>query len=323
MFEAEYMTTTPDDSVAWVVLQEMNAVAIVDLKQPSIKSIRSFGLKDGLLPGNEFDASNKDGRVRLANWPIYMMYQPDTIHSYQAKDGKTYFVTANEGDPRNEDWGWFENEKIWALNLDPAAFPGKEEWQREDMLGSLIVTKTIGDADGDGLYENLYAFGGRSFSIWDEDVNLVYDSGNDFERITAARYGINFNNYSKEKLPDGWSQERGPEPEALEVGVIAVPGADGKPEDHTFAFIGLEKMGGYMVYDVTDPVHPTFVTYFSNRHPELEPNVADPEADLAPEGTVFVPAKQSPTGKPLLIPGNEVSGNTSVYEITVNVPASE
>ena len=323
-FEPEYIAYSADDSTAWIVLQEMNAVAIVDLTvtPAHVKEIHHLGFKDGLLPGNEFDASDLDGRVRIANWPVFLMYQPDTIKSFLGRDGKNYFATANEGDMRAEDWGWRENQKVSLLNLDPIAFPGKDRWQQDDMLGRLQVTTTKGDSDGDGLYENLYGFGGRSFSIWDEAGNLVFDSGNDFERITARLYGEFFNDLVKEYLPEGNSPLKGPEPEALSVGVIRVPKkvAVGQPpafEDRTFAFIGAEKISGWWVYDVTDPSQAEFVTYFSTRHPEVPP-FEDTEADLSPEGSVFVSAADSPTGRPLLIAGNEVSSTTSVYEISIN-----
>jgi 2',3'-cyclic-nucleotide 2'-phosphodiesterase / 3'-nucleotidase / 5'-nucleotidase len=334
MFEPEYIAPSPDDKTAWVVLQEMNAIMILDLADvPSIREIRYLGVKDGLLPGNEFDASDFDGldplgadkttrgRVRIAHWPVYLLYQPDTIKAYTAINGKTYYVTANEGDPRNEDWGWQEHVAVSALKLDPKAFPGIDVGvlKRNDMLGRLFVTKTAGDANGDGLYENLYAFGARSFSVWDEDGKLVFDSGNDFERTTAKLYGEYYNDWSKEFLPEGNSPWKGPEPEALSIGKISVPKRGGGTgyEDRWFAFIGSEKISGWWIYDITDPTNTEFVTYFSNRDPKLPPD-KDTEADLGPEGSVFVSAADSPTGKPLLIAGNEVSSTTSVYEIIVH-----
>jgi DNA-binding beta-propeller fold protein YncE len=333
MFEPEYIAPSPDGKTAWVVLQEMNAIMVLDLTgTPNIREIRYLGVKDGLLPGNELDASDFDGldpfgtdkatrgRVRIANWPVYLLYQPDTIKAYTAVNGKTYWVTANEGDPRNEDWGWQEHTTVSALKLDPKAFPGIDlaVLQRYDMLGRLFVTKTAGDRDGDGLYENLYAFGARSFSVWDEDGKLVFDSGNDLERITAKRYGAYYNDYSKEFVPEGNSPWKGPEPEALSLGKVSVPkrGGGAGYEDLWFAFIGSEKISGWWIYDITDPTNTEFVSYFSNRDPVLAPD-KDTEADLGPEGSVFVPADKSPTGKPLLIAGNEVSSTTSVYEIVV------
>jgi hypothetical protein len=85
----------------------------------------------------------------------------------------------------------------------------------------------------------------------------------------------------------------------------------------TFAFIGLERMGGIMVYDITDPAAPTFVDYYNTR----ENFILDPETnlaavgDLGPEGLTFVTADQSPNGEALLIVGHEVSGTTTVYQI--------
>ena len=37
--------------------------------------------------------------------------------------------------------------------------------------------------------------------------------------------------------------------------------------------------------------------------------------DLGPEALTFIPAAQSPNGKPLLVVGHEVSGTAAVYEI--------
>jgi hypothetical protein len=80
--------------------------------------------------------------------------------------------------------------------------------------------------------------------------------------------------------------------------------------------IGLERVGGIMVYNISNPQAPQFVQYINNRDFSGDPALGT-SGDLAPEGLVFVSAKQSPSGKPLLIVGNEVSGTTTVYEIDV------
>ena len=81
-----------------------------------------------------------------------------------------------------------------------------------------------------------------------------------------------------------------------------------------YAFIGLERIGGIMMYDISDPMHPEFAAYVNNRNFEVDQET--PEAgDLAPEGLLFIAAEDSPTGSPLLVVANEVSGSTSVYAV--------
>ena len=80
--------------------------------------------------------------------------------------------------------------------------------------------------------------------------------GSDFERITAQRYPNNFNASNDDNSPEGRSDAKGPEPEGVTVGTLA-----GRP----FAFIGLERIGGVMVYDVTNPQAPSFIQYVNFR----------------------------------------------------------
>jgi hypothetical protein len=51
-----------------------------------------------------------------------------------------------------------------------------------------------GATRADCTYEALYAYGGRSFTIWNaQSGQPVFDSGNAFEVITANRLGSSFN----------------------------------------------------------------------------------------------------------------------------------
>jgi 2',3'-cyclic-nucleotide 2'-phosphodiesterase (5'-nucleotidase family) len=154
-------------------------------------------------------------------------------------------------------------------------------------------------------YNELYAFGGRSFGIWDTEGNLVYDSGSDFERITAARFPDNFNSNHSETNFEGRSDNKGPEPEGVTIGEI-----DGR----TYAFVGLERMGGVMTYDITNPAEAFFVDYTNNRD-FSEASDSGLAGDLGAEGIIFISAEDSPNGQPLLVVGNEVSGTTTLFEI--------
>jgi hypothetical protein len=82
----------------------------------------------------------------------------------------------------------------------------------------------------------------------------------------------------------------------------------------TYAFIGLERIGGVVVYDISNPYQPRFVDYANFR--DFSADVETPQAgDLGPEGLIFIAGEDSPNGKPLLVVGNEISGTTTVYEI--------
>ncbi len=299
--EPEYIAVAPDSATAYVTLQENNAVAVVDLAAGEVTNVIGLGFKDHSQPGNQLDASDEDAGVNLANWPILGMYQPDAIVAY-AVDGDVYLITANEGDARDYD-GYSEEARVEDLTLDPDAFPDAEMLQAAENLGRLKTTVANGDSDGDGDYDEIYSFGARSFSIWDSAGNLVFDSGDELARITAERFPAGFNSSGENESFDGRSDDKGSEPEALALAEI-----DGR----TIAFLGLERIGGIMIYDVTDPTAPVFVEYVNQRDFAAATEAA---GDLAPEGIAFVPVDVSPTGAPLLIVANEFSGTTTIYEV--------
>lgn len=310
--EPEYITVSADSATAWVALQENNALGVLDIASGEITDILPLGYKNYNLPGNGFDASDRDDAINIVNHPVYGIYQPDAIASYQV-NGETFIITANEGDARDYD-GYSEEARVKDLVLDPTAFPNAAELQADEVLGRLTVTTANGDFDGDGDFDRLYAFGGRSFAIWNEQGKLVYESDDEFERITAALLPQNFNsNNSANNSFDTRSDDKGPEPEGVTVGEI-----DGR----TYAFIGLERIGGVMTYDVTDPQNAKFVNYINNRDFSGDPE-AGTAGDLGVEGLTFISAADSPNGKPLLVTANEVSGTTTVFEITVNTETGE
>ncbi|MGB7444954.1 MAG: choice-of-anchor I family protein [Coleofasciculaceae cyanobacterium] len=302
--EPEYIAVSQDSQTAYVSLQENNALAVLDIEQGIITQVLPLGFKDYSLAGNGLDASDRDGGINITTYDnLFGLYQPDAIATFSSQ-GQTYIVTANEGDARNAD------ERINDLVLDPTAFPNAEELQENDVLGRLDVSTIDGDVDGDGDFDQLFAYGGRSFSIFDAQGNLVFDSGDQFEQITAQLFPDFFNSDNDENTFDTRSDNKGPEPEGVVVGAV---------NGRNYAFVGLERVGGVMVYDVTDPANSTFVQYLNNRD-----FTGDPEAgtagDLGPEGLTFISEADSPNGVPLLVVSNEVSGSTTVYEIGVQVP---
>lgn len=306
--EPEYITVSPDSSTAYVTLQENNALAVIDIDTATITTIVALGFKDHLT-GAGLDASDQDNIINIANWPVYGMYQPDSIAAYE-QGGNLYLVTANEGDTRDYD-AYGEESRVSGLDLDPTVFTDAATLQLPENLGRLTVTTANGDIDGDGDFDALYVPGARSFSIWSSTGQLVYDSGDVLEQITASVYPDDFNSTNDENETfDNRSDNKGPEPEALALGRIY---------DRTYAFVGLERMGGIMVFDVTDPLNPEFVQHVNNRDFSGDPE-AGTAGDLGPEGLYFIQATTSPNGAPILAVANEISGSTTLYGIQFPAP---
>lgn len=198
---------------------------------------------------------------------------------------------------------------------------------RTDALGNPVMFNAAGAEDPTGdrlMYDHLYSYGARSFSIWNGNGGLVWDSGAEFEKFFAGdecKLGSARNipckdffnsGHDEGSAKDSRSDAKGPEPEGVALGQV---------NGHTLAFIGLERMGGVLVYDITDPTKPKRLDYLNSRE---DWTTADPgtvlatAGDLGPEGLVFIPAKRSPDGTPLVVVGNEVSGTTAVYRLNVS-----
>ncbi len=303
--EPEYIAVSPDGSTAYVTLQEANAVALIDIAAGEVVAIAALGFIDRSAPGFGIDASNEDGAINIQNWPVFGMYQPDSIVAIEI-NGATYLLTANEGDSRDYEDVYSEEARVADVTLDPTVFPNAAELQAEDMLGRLLITTAQGDTDGDGDFDVLYALGGRSFTIWGADGSLVFDSGDQFEQFFAANYPEAFNSQGLNESFDNRSDDKGPEPEGLDVGVV-----NGVP----YAFIGLERMGGVLVYDLSDPTAPTLVTYANNTDWQGSFDEQTFTGDISPEGVLFITAEESPTGNALLVLTHEVSGTTTIYEV--------
>jgi hypothetical protein len=301
--EPEFICFTPDGKTAWVILQESNAFAVLDLTSNKVTDIWPLGMKDHSLPGNGFDASDR-GNIHIANWPVKGIYMPDGIASYTI-NGVTYLVGANEGDDR-EYSGYNERLRINdpSYKLDPVKFPNAAILKNDNNLGRLRITTASGDTDGDGDFDEIHLIGGRSFAIWNANTKaVVYDSKDDFEQYLAKtpQYTPIFNTDHESNGFKARSTSKGPEPEGLTLANI-----DGAQ----YAFITLERQGGVMVYDITNPMNVKFVDYKNPR------NLTSYGGDNGPEGIIHISNTASPDGKHYILVANEISGTISIYRIT-------
>ena len=292
-FEPEYIAVS--GGKAYISLQEANAVAVLDIAAKDFVGVHPLGFQDY---GSSKVDLQKNGNIEIRNYSgVYGIRMPDGIAA-AVMGGKTYILTANEGDSRS-DWEGLDNE------VENKTSPsGKIEFGKKEKV------VWFNTAMWDGLDTNKdYIFGSRSFSIYEATDNgllLKYDSGSDFEEITAAKLPEYFNCSNKNIEKDNRSGKKGPEPESVVTGVVG-----GK----TYAFIALERIGGVMVYDISKPEEVQFVNYINSR--EFGDKI---QGDVSPEGLCFVSESDSKTGKALLLAACEVSGTLAVYELSYEQP---
>lgn len=315
--EPEYIAVSQDGKTAYVSLQENNAIALIDINSATVTGIKALGAKDHAQVSNELDVSDKDGAINITTWPIMGMYMPDAIATYSIGK-KTYLVTANEGDAR--EWGNFSEEmrypkgQVNTGKYDASACHGLDCADKK-ALGRLAFSSVMGRGN-DGLYNTLYSFGARSFSIWDtENMSTpIYDSGSLMEKYIAEKYPNNFNASNDNNGFDNRSDNKGVEPEGVTIGQVG---------SQTIAFVGLERISSIMAFDVTDPINVKLLGEINTRSfddaklsaAHAGTALANADGDLGPEGLTFVSSKNSPSGKPLLLVGFEVSGSSRVFEL--------
>jgi len=314
--EPEGSAFSDDGKTLYVVLQDNNAGAAFDM------DARTFTYVDGLAyPTAVMDPSDEDGGINIAgSWgddvTVTMMSQPDGM-AFLSVGGVDYIITANEGSSRDED-DFSEEERLADLTTTCAS---DEAIRANDKLGRLKVTTAFPaefDANGNLECSTITTFGSRSFSVFKanpDGLELVYDSGSLFEEKTAALNTEFFNSNDDENNFDDRSDDKGPEPEAATIGKLT----SGK----TVVFIALERVGGIMVFDVSDPTAPVF-NDFLNRRNFGDQNIADQvetgqftkdSLDVGPESMAFVPAELSPICADMLVVANAISGSTTVYKV--------
>lgn len=309
-FEPEYITVSKNSDKAWITLQENNAVAVLDFATKTITGLFALRTSDHTKPGFALDASDNNGQVMIANWPVRGMHLPDAIANFTIGDN-TYLVTANEGDAR-EYSALTEESRIGSSTyvLDPVKFPHADLMKANHNLGRLNAVRTAGDTDGDGDFDEIHVLGSRSFSIWNAESGArVYDSGEDMEQITLAdpKYGKIFNASNDGNTSKNRSDNKGPEPEGVAVGVI---------NDTTYAFVALERIGGVMAYNVQNPSKPVFVQYINTR------DTGTYGGDNGCEGIIFLHEKENKHGKHFVITANEISGTIAVFEVKATKPVT-
>ncbi|CAH1778678.1 unnamed protein product [Owenia fusiformis] len=326
------MAINSDETIAYVSLQENNAIAVLNISANAIEGIHGLGRKD--WSKSRFDASDKDGGINMQPWAVYGLYQPDNIRLMQFK-GEDYIVTANEGDKKSYkmdddgiDWSESTRAKKIAKDLDGSRGEAFREAMTDDKKLGRLTVSSIDGKNGTNKYKDIYTYGGRSFSIFKMvDLSLIYDSDDNIEQqhANSSLYGRLFNcdNYEASKTPvetfDKRSDNAGPDTESAEVATVG---------DTVYIFIGNERTSSIMIYSVSgDSIEPKFEGIHRAGGQETKYDMLYSQrntGDLDPEGLKFVQASESPNGKPLLLVVGSQSSTLSVYEVEFfsSVPTS-
>ena len=302
--EPEYIAA--NDKTAYVTLQEANAIAIVDLQTLSIENICSAGYEDY---ENIRSILIKDAAYRPVSYPsLRGIRMPDGISLFES-NGKTYIVTANEGDSR--EWNEYLNEAECNFGKGQTSPSGKITAENSGLTGKVVF---FDQNDYEGLNSEYdYLFGGRSFTVYCVDgsgMKEVYTSGNELEAKTAAYFPQYFNCSNDSAEIDDRSGKKGVEAESVTIGTVG---------EKTYAFIGLERIGGVMAYDITNPDKILFANYINSR--DFSKDIA---GDVSPEGLCMISASESADGNAYLLASCEVSGTVAAYKlISQNIDSSD
>jgi hypothetical protein len=270
--EPEYVAISPDSRWAFVTLQENNAIAKVDIMNKKIVDVFVCGMLDLTNPRHYMNF-HKYYNGELYPYRFHALKMPDGITSFRS-NGQTYFIAVNEG----EDGGFVERGKLRDVDddiqgitgWDPDIFPnGSDDLTYPgDEPGRFLLDKNMVDTDNDGLIDRLVYLGGRNFTIYDINGNIVHE-------------GETFDHH----LPGTDDQRQmGHEPEGVSTGWIG---------DRHYAFMALERAHSVIIYDITDPTAPFFVDKC--------------HTGARPEYSLFIPADKSPDGEHLIVITNEDS----------------
>jgi hypothetical protein len=289
---------------AFVSIQENNAIGVFDTELKQWVAVH-----DLLLRTHDIDTSDRDGQAALfvtkPEARIFHIPMPDMIAAY-AVNGRNYILTANEGDARPDGLDAARVQDLGQQGLPPlnraykstlSKLYGRHVFKNSN-LGRLEVSIVDG-LNEKGEIAKLHTFGSRSFSIIDaESGEIVFDSGSDFELLSAQFGGQNYNANQEAGDFDSRSDAKGPEPEAITVGTIG---------GRSLAFIAMERSGFVFIYDITVPGRAHCIGMFDS--------LGEDGLDTAPEFMKFISAEKNASGLNLLLIGFEKSRTIVAYSL--------
>ena len=328
--EPEFVSFDPqDNSRAFLTCQEANVVIEIDIRSTSacssaarVRAIYPLGWKDyrTAFPNNTIAPSDRSASGSANNYninnlafksmPLYGMFQPDGTKGFTI-NGKTYFITANEGDSKDGDlFGSRDEANVGDLIEGSVVLNTEMDWSPLAVAdvntdGNLkrlkVFTQEGRNATDPNKVDYLVAQGGRGFAIWTFDVStgtvLVYESGDSTEKELQAFLQSQPTLVQQTAAFLDRSRRKGSEPE----NTLVFNTTTGR----YIALVAFERASTIGFYDVTNPAAPRTIGYVS--HPDL----------VGPEGISIIAPADSPSGKYLLVSNGEGSGDGLTQRLMV------
>jgi DNA-binding beta-propeller fold protein YncE len=148
--------------------------------------------------------------------------------------------------------------------------------------GQHLVTANEGDTDLESFGDNIWS-GGRGWTIFDLEGNVVYDSGSSVEELAVTRG----------QYPDDRSEDRGIEMEGAAVAQFG---------EQAIALVASERGSFVVAYDISNVEAPEMIGFLPT--------------GLAPEGVLAIPERN------LLLTSNEDDGTIDFFEASTDPAAS-
>ena len=263
---------------AYVTCQINNVFIEIDLIKNKIVRLTALPFRDFSTKRNGFDASDADNAINIAQWPVKGIPGPYGAAFFFFND-RQYLAFANQGKARVNS-AYNEQRVVKNVQLDPNRF-NATQLQAPAALGDLVVSVNGADTNNDGKFDQLYAFGSRSISVWmlntSSSDSQIYESGDSLERSLAAANANTFNSAATNPTNtfDARSPYSGAEPSAVVIGKIGTK---------KLLFVALAQQSTIVAYSLSNPKIPRIVAYSG----DYDANPSAP-VDQQPADLIFIP----------------------------------
>jgi len=248
--EPESIVVDPNQMSAYVTLPKNNAVAKFNLETNQIQTIFPMGNRS--WTDYYMDPSDTDNAVNMRGYNIYSIRQP-TQMAWVTRSNREWLIVLDQGRMNNPAYNVTDYERARTLlnsgDIDVNDNTLLTQLGQDNELGRLFISKEDGKGMSSGKIENVFAFGGRGFSIHNANTfATVTEAVDNVEQVTKQFYRTVFNSayFAPGNTPEQDAEETSPTL-GPNLGSMAVGDFNGK----TVMFFGSETSGIVYLYQLS------------------------------------------------------------------------